>query len=234
MLESFNLFDLAFFGFTILFAILAFFRGFIKEISSLFIWITALAVSYFTSPYVSDLLSRYSDSEVAIYAATRVIVFVSVFFIISISISGYVKDLKEVVPSSFNRSFGVLLGICKSILIFSFIYSAAYNATFVISKKTGEKVALPTWMTEAKCGNILKIPASEINPLVKKFVEAIADNFYSSFAPKTLDDKIEQVIDESQNQKDAKAYKEEDEVFDYGYTKKDIQKMNRLIDVIEK
>ncbi len=245
MSETFNLFDLAFFGFTFIFALIGFFRGFVREFSALLIWIISIATSYFISPFLSDLLMSYSDSKMAIYAASRIILFIFVFFALSFATSDYISDLKQKIPRSSDASIGVLFGILKSILIFAIIYSAVYNASVVMSQKQETEVTLPVWMVQAKSGSILKIPASELNPLVKKFVKAVSDSLdSSSLKPKNLDDKIDQVIEEGDKKSDAKNVKDDantkddanikdDEIFDYdGYSKKDIQKMNRLINLL--
>lgn len=240
MLEAFNLFDLAFFGLTFIFALVGFFRGFVREFSALLIWIISIAASYFIAPFLSDLLLRYSDSKMAIYASSRIILFIFVFFVLSFATSDYISDLRQRIPRSSDASIGVLFGILKSILIFSIIYSAIYNASVILSAKQETEVKLPSWMVQAKSGFILQIPASELNPLVKKFVKAISDNLDNSYLkPKNLDNKIDQVIEEdkmsienTKNKKDDTNVKD-DTIFDYnGYSKKDIQKMNRLIDVI--
>ena len=246
MSTIFNLFDLAFFALTFFFAVFGFFRGFIKELAVLFIWVISVSVSYFFAPFLSDLLLKYSDSKVSIYASSRIIIFVFIFLTLTISTSEYLKDLKEKIPSSFNRSFGILLGICKSILIFAIIYSAVYNSTIIVSNKQNKEIAFPKWMSESKSGSLLKIPSSIVNPLVKKFVNAVVENFYnlSPSTIKDLDKKIEEINgdkvsktdDENINKNsnsESKDIDKDDKAFDYqGYSKKDIEKMNHLINII--
>ena len=139
MSETINLFDLAFLGFTILFVITGFFRGFIREIASLLIWIVSAAATYFLAPYAADLLLKYSDSKVAAYVSSRILIFIFIFFTLSLAISDYVKDLKEKIPSSFNRSFGVLFGVFKSVLIFSLIYAAVVNVNAIVISKSHQQ-----------------------------------------------------------------------------------------------
>lgn len=241
MSTTFNLFDLIFFGFTFFLAVFGFFRGFVKEIAAFLIWVISITASYFIAPFLSDLLLRYSDSKTAIYASSRVIIFVFMFITLAFSTSEYVKSLSDRIPSSFDRSFGVLLGVCKSILIFAIVYSAVYNTTILLSKKQNREVEFPKWMSEAKSGVILKVPALAINPLVKKFVNAVIENFYKlpASTQSDLDGKIDEINKEGEVNKDSKTKPDkkntDDELYDYdGYSKKDIEKMNRLIDIIAK
>lgn len=241
MSTTFNLFDIIFFGFTFALAIFGFFRGFVKELAGFLIWVISITASYFIAPFFSDLLLKYSDSKTAIYASSRIIIFVFIFITLALSTSEFVKDLSNRIPSSFDRSFGILLGVCKSILIFSIIYSAAYNTTMLISKKQNKEIEFPKWITEAKSGTFLKVPALVVNPLVKKFVNAVIENFYKLPAPTTneLDGKIDEINKEGETSKGSKTKPDEnatnDDIYDYdGYSKKDIEKMNRLIDIIAK
>lgn len=239
MTTTFNLFDLIFLGLTFFLAIFGFFRGFIKELATFIIWIISISASYFIAPFLSDLLLKYSESKTAIYASSRIIIFIFIFLTLSFSTSEYIKGLSEKVPASFNRSFGVLLGISKSILIFSIIYSAVYNSTIIVSKKQDKEIDFPKWMIEAKSGPLLKVPASVLNPLVKKFVNAVAENFYNLSSSKNLDDKINEINKEDKANKNAKIESDKktnsENIYDYdGYSKKDIEKMNRLIDIIAK
>jgi membrane protein required for colicin V production len=237
MTTTFNLFDLIFLGLTFFLAVFGFFRGFIKELAAFIIWIISISASYFIAPFLSDLLLKYSESKTAIYASSRIIIFIFMFLTLSFSTSEYIKGLSDKIPASFNRSFGVLFGISKSILIFSIIYSAVYNATIIVSKKQDQEVEFPKWMIEAKSGPLLKVPASALNPLVKKFVNAVTENFYNVSSSKNLDDKINEIDKEDKVNKNAKieSDKKSENIYDYdGYSKKDIEKMNRLIDIIAK
>lgn len=225
MSETLNLFDIAFFSLTILFAFLGFFRGIVKELAGLLVWVSAIAASYYLTPYLVDALSGYSDSKMLIYAGSKIIVFVLTFFIVSMSIAGFVKDLRKSVPGSFDKTFGFLFGVGKSVFIFALIYSAAMN--IVSNNKT------PKFLAEAKTATILIIPAEQVEPFVKSCVKAVSDNFYGTSKKKNdLDDKIEEIIEEKEvTTQDEES--EGDKVFDYGYSKKDIEKMNRLIDIVD-
>lgn len=285
MSTTFNLFDIIFIAFAFIFVIIAFFRGFVKEIFSLCIWIAALLVSYFGAPFLAKLLASYCKNKMVLDAISRTILFISTFFILSFSTSNLSDALKDKMPQILDRSLGVLYGIGKTLLIFSVFYAVTLNLYgFLLGKDQdpdGNRV--PIWLSEARSGNILRITGEAINPAVSSFMSAITKNFNKpGFLPATLDDKIDEVVDEedgsldisssaktqnntttksrntadmhisrntadlnnksnsknktaSQDQGDPKAETIEDAVQkDTGYNMKDIEKMNRLIEVVGK
>lgn len=231
MSETLNLFDLIFIGFGILFIFIAFLRGFVKEIFALLNWILALVLSHLLTPYAAKFFASYSASKLVIDIFSRIGIFIIVFLVTAISTNSLCKALKEKMPKFLDRSLGVLYGIGKTLLIFGFIYSLIVNVYGSLIGKTSEEktVRLPIWLTEAKCHNILKITGTALDPLVKAVFEAIMKNF-DQVAPqqKNLDKKIDEVIE---NKTDSEQL--EEVIDDYGYRKKDIEKMNRLIEIIQ-
>jgi hypothetical protein len=136
-----------------------------------------------------------------------------------------------------DRSLGVLYGIGKTLLIFGIAYSIIINLySFLLGdKQDPQDNKAPDWLSEARCSGILQITSDFIHPAVDSFMSAITKNFDKpGFLPKTLDDKIDEVVDDKKIDADdaEKTSKQVEE--DAGYTKKEIEKMNRLIDVIGK
>jgi membrane protein required for colicin V production len=224
--------DLAFLAFILIFVATAFFRGFIKEIFALLSWILALLLSYFLAPYVSELIEKYSRNALVSDIIARSLIFVIVFFVCTISTSGLRDALKEKMPKAFDRSLGVFYGLVKTILVFGFIVSLAFNLYgFLLNKKIEESSAeLPIWYKEAKSHDILKFSAELLDPTVKLYFDAASKNFEHVIPKsKNLDEKIDEVID----QKNSKKVFEENSAElnkaseDSGYNKKDLEKMNR-------
>ncbi len=233
--------DLAFLAFILIFVATAFFRGFIKEIFALLNWILALVLSYVLAPYAAELIEKYSGSALVSDITARSLIFVIVFFICAMSTSGLRDTLKEKMPKAFDRSLGVFYGLIKTILVFGFVVSLAFNLYgFLLNKKIEESSPeLPTWYKEAKSHDILKFSAEMLNPAVKLYFDAAAKNF-EHMAPKSnLDEKIDEVIDEKNSKKVKKVVEEnsadlDKALEDSGYNKKDLEKMNRLMEIIGK
>lgn len=234
---TFNTVDLVFIAFTLIFVATAFFRGFIKEIFALVGWILAFVGSYFLTPYVADFFNVYSHNKLVADISARCVIFLVIFLSYTFSTSGLSSELKEKIPKAFDRSLGIFYGLIKTLIVFGFFYAVATNALGFLSGKTVDESApqFPAFLKEAKCHDILKGSADVLNPAVKLFFDAVVKNF-DQVIPKSkdeLDEKIDEVVGES-NEKKIVIKPELEEVQDSGYNKKDIEKMNHLIDIIGK
>lgn len=238
MFENLNFVDYTFIAFGFIFILTAFLRGFVKEVFALFNWALALVLSYLLTPYVSKFFQSFSDNKLLIDISVRVVIFIIVFLIVAISTSGLCKSLKEKIPKAFDRSLGVLYGLVKTLLIFGFIYSLIANVYGVLLGSDDDKDSkkLPSWLLEAKTHNILKISGETLNPLVKALFDEVTKNFDKVVPPqKDLDKKIDEVIDEKDKSSDKTSNGDVKAVddLDSGYSKKEIEKMNRLIEIIQ-
>ncbi len=242
MSTTFNTLDLIFFAFTAIFVITATFRGFVKEIFSLFNWITSLILSYLLAPYLTEFLSKHFTNKLAIDLVSRSGLFAVIFIIIAMSTKNLRESLHERLPTIFNRSLGTLFGFAKTLIIFGAIYSIYQNAYGLVMKK--DRVAEPEWLEASKCRSLIKVSAEIVDPAVRKFFDAIGQNF-DQVLPKSedlLNDKINEIMKdqpiggEDGFSKDAPALSDEEleKSLDTGYTKKNIEKLNQLMDVINK
>lgn len=244
MSTSFSILDLVFFTFTIIFVLTAFFRGFVKEIFSLLNWIVSLTLSYLLTPYVTDLLIDHFENRLVLDGITRSLLFILFFIITAISTSGLCDSLQKKIPKIFDRSLGVFFGFVKTLLIFGFIYSLYFNLYgMLLGKKLeeGEKKE-PQWLTDSKCYSLLKFSGDTLNPLVKKFFDSITKNLDQVIPKdKNLDEKIDEIMQDkdllSETKKAEDIAKKASDInadADVGYNKKDIEKMNHLINIIDK
>ncbi|MBU6139952.1 MAG: CvpA family protein [Proteobacteria bacterium] len=247
MSTTFNTLDLIFFAFTAIFVLTAVFRGFIKEIFSFFNWILALAISYFLTPYISDFFSPYFESKLAIDLVSRSSIFILIFLIFSFSTTKFRDSLDDKVPTVFNRSLGLLFGLAKTLIIFGAIYSIYLNAyTSVMKSKVKEE---PEWFRQAKSRSLIKTSGEMIDPLVRKFFDAVMKNF-DQVLPKPedlLNEKIDEILKEksaesvggeanSKTEESSRSLtdKELEESLDTGYSRKNIEKLNQLMEIINK
>lgn len=241
MSTTFNTLDLIFFAFTAIFVITAILRGFVKEIFALFNWVVALVFSYLLTPFVADFLAPHFDSKLAIDLVVRSGLF-ALFFVISIFSTSNLRDtLYEKMPRMFDRSLGMLFGFFKTLLIFGVIYSIYSNAyLLVLGSKLKEKKQDPAWFEQAKSRSLIKSSGEIVNPLVKKLFESVAKNF-EQIAPsidQSLDGKIDEIMKEKKPSEIDDVHglsdSELEKNLDTGYTKKNIEKLNQLMDVINK
>ncbi len=242
MSATLNILDLIVIGFTLIFLITAFFRGFVKEIFSLINWLSAFVISYFASPIVAKLLiGYYSGNEIIFAAVVRIIIFLLVFVAAILSTSGLCKALKEKISAPIDRSLAIVYGLIKSMLVFGFLYATTVNLYGVLLGKkfhNRQEVedALPKFFQESKSHNIIKFAGNAVDYPVKKFLEVFIGNM-----GKQIDDLQKLPNDlklEEEKAADEKGHDELDERLKdsgySGYNKKDLEKMNRLIEIIDK
>ena len=234
--------DIIFFAFTLIFVATAFFRGFVKEIFALVAWILAFVGSYLLTPYLAKVFNVYSHNQMVADVSARSILFIVIFFIFTFSTSNLCSELKEKMPRAFDRSLGVFFGLIKTLIIFGSVYAVAINSFGLLAGKPVDESSpqFPSFLKEAKCHDILKGSAEVLNPAVKLFFDSVVKNF-DQVVPKQKDDlgaKIEELVG---GKKKATTTESDDAlpatdgvVPDSGYNKKDIEKMNNLIEIIRK
>lgn len=241
MSATFSVVDLIFFTFTAIFVFTAFFRGFTKEIFSLLNWVISLTLSYFLTPYINNFFFKHFSNKLVVDIAVRSIIFILVFFITAISTSGLRDSLKEKIPKAFDRSLGVLFGFVKTLIIFGFIYSLYFNLYgSLLGKglKQSKEMKVPQWLESAKCYSLLKLSGEALDPLVKNFFDSVTENFDRVLpdSEDPLDKKIEEITTDKMQERDEETssnFQIKNDKKESGYSKKDIEKMNHLIEIID-
>jgi uncharacterized membrane protein required for colicin V production len=235
MSETFNLFDLIFMAFSVIILIVAFFRGFVKEIFSLFNWVVAFVISHLLSPFISGFFNSSSISSTITDIGVRSVVFVSVFFIVMLSTSGFCKEVQKKIPDPFDKSLGVFYGLVKILLIFGVTYALFINSLeLFLNKKINENSKeYPKFLKEARFHGVIKFSGEFVSPMVKGFFEGMSESFdkesLNKIQPKNiLDKKIDDILE---NKDDASKFLDKTNK-ESGYNKRDIEKMNRLIEII--
>lgn len=253
MSTTFNILDLIFLALTLVFVITAFLRGFVREVFALLNWIMALGISHLITPVISHLFYSYSTNTMVIDVVIRLIIFIFIFIATAMTTSKLRKAIKEKIPTSFDTSLGVFYGLLKSVLIFGFIYSLMTNlygfALDTSAKQAAKK--LPLWAREAKTYRLISFAGETIDPIVKTFFDSVAQNFDRKIPRDTeLDSKIDKVLDKEINLDNFDKEKIDDidskrlndtlesdamkeALENSGYDKRDIQKMNRLIEIVQ-
>lgn len=237
MATTFNVLDLIFISFTILIVATAFLRGFVKEMFALAAWLLSFIISYFASPIVAKLLSSYASNQLVLEVVCRLIIFILVFVLFIVFTGDLSKELQNKMSNALDRSLGVFYGLIKTLIIFGFVYALAINIFTIAGGKSLQnkpiKENLPKWLVDAKCYNLIRISGEIINPAIKTFISGISDGWGGSMpnikgAPeKSLADKINEL-----NTEPTEEIKPAED--DLGYTKKDVEKMRHLIEIIDK
>jgi membrane protein required for colicin V production len=243
-----NNLDFIFASVLLIFVAIAFFRGFVKEIFSLLNWAIAYIISYFLAPILIKLLSSYWGNLANVERAFRGMVFAFSFIVAIMLTSSTSKTLQELMPKAFDRLFGVLFGVIKTLIVFGFVYSLTLNAyQFKLGKKIdSDSPLLPKWFKDAKCHDLITSSARSFHPFVEKFF----DESFQKDNPLTpeqeaLKKKIDKILLNKKEFSDADLDKFEKIMGkDFGFSslkegsdglnKEDMDKMNRLLDAMDK
>ncbi len=112
-----TLLDFVVIGVVLLSTILAFIRGFTREMFSLLSWVGAAAAAWFLLPYTEPFARQVVDDVLASRIIASVIVFIVVLFTItfvSAPIAGRVRDSHF---SSMDRLLGGLFGVARGAVL---------------------------------------------------------------------------------------------------------------------
>ena len=130
---AFFSFDYLVFGIIFLSGFIAFFRGFVQETLSLFIWVIAFAVSMFFDVYSDPFFSEYIQNSEIRRILIIMIAFVSIIFLGGLLI----KLIRGLVHwsgmSRSDRLLGVVFGFLRGIILIVVIYLVLPNQTKQLS-----------------------------------------------------------------------------------------------------
>lgn len=250
MATTLNLFDLIFICATLIFVLIAFLRGFVREVFALINWVISILLCYALAPYATKFVGSYTDNILVANIASSAIVFMLIFIFIALSTNKWAKAIQEKVPSSFDKSFGVLFGVVKTLIVFGIIYSLTVNfyAMLLGSNKSHDKatvkhsVKMPDWLAQAKTLPLTRIFGTMLDPFVKNMIENVGNGFHDVNQKQKIEEKLDDASDVSEevtdevtdkiNKSDVKK-KLGEKYPEKGYSKKEIEKMNRLIEIVE-
>ncbi len=247
MSSTYNWFDIVVIVVILLSAILAFLRGFIRDLTGLLNWVLAILLTYFLSPFVVKLFEKSKYSDIVINSAVHSIMFVVLLIIISIITSRISTPLSEKLPKSVDQSLGFAFGFAKGYLIICLVFSiiiAIYASGIVyiedsVKAKAGKKVG-PSWLTKSKSYAIFEVGSEFLKPITNFVMDSVEKAGLKE--SKSRKDKILDKLDEveiSDKLKDLKKHMENEDLSDEnitdgkGYDLKEIRKMNHLIEVID-
>lgn len=138
-----NIADLIVIVVLLLSALLALFRGFVKEVLSIVGWVAALAATYFLFPLASGIAQTYIETRIFAMIAAGLAVFIPTLILCSLLthwISEQVRRASAV--SAVDRSLGFLFGLARGALI---VVVAFWLVDRLMPVQTQ-----PAWLAEAR------------------------------------------------------------------------------------
>ena len=128
--------------------IVSVFRGFIRDLLSILVWISAIALGVFGATNITPFLSEYISHIAWLGWAVGIIITIISLFVGSILNNYFIKSLKWGGPSTIDRSLGFLFGLVRGIFLVSLTYISIQ--TFLAKEST------PYWFKESKLKFLLQ------------------------------------------------------------------------------
>ena len=129
-------------------------RGFLKDILSIVVWISAIALGYFGSANLTPFLSKYMPHIAWLNWAVGGAIIIISLFIGSIMNGYFFKLFKMASPSILDRSLGFLFGFVRGIFLVSL--------AFITIQAFLPKETPPYWFKESKLKFLLQNGGSVI------------------------------------------------------------------------
>lgn len=137
-----NIVDLVVIVVLLLSALLALFRGIVKEVLSILGWVAALAVTYFLFPVARDIARSYIESRIFADIAAGAALFLPTLILCSLATHWISEQVRASAVSAVDRSLGFLFGLARGALI---VVVAWWVADRLIPPPTQ-----PVWLLEAR------------------------------------------------------------------------------------
>ncbi|WP_298721076.1 CvpA family protein [uncultured Ferrovibrio sp.] len=137
-----NIVDLIVIVVLLLSALLALFRGFVKEVLSIAGWVAALAATYFLFPVARDIARSYIESRIFADIAAGAALFLPTLILCSIATHWISEQVRASAASAVDRSLGFLFGLARGALI---VVVAWWIVDRLIPAPTQ-----PAWLLEAR------------------------------------------------------------------------------------
>ena len=129
-------------------------RGFLRDMLSIVVWISAIALGYFGSANLTPFLSKYMPHIAWLNWAVGGAIIIISLFIGSIMNGYFVKLFKMASPSILDRSLGFLFGFVRGIFLVSL--------AFITIQAFLPKETPPYWFKESKLKFLLQNGGSVI------------------------------------------------------------------------
>ncbi|MFC3678280.1 CvpA family protein [Ferrovibrio xuzhouensis] len=134
--------DLIVIAVLLLSALLALFRGFVKEVLGIAGWVAAVAATIFFFPIVRDIVRSYIDSRLIADIVTGAAIFLPTLILCSLLTHWISEQVRASAVSAVDRSLGFLFGLARGALI---VMVAWWVADRLMPPPTQ-----PAWLLEAR------------------------------------------------------------------------------------
>lgn len=148
-------------------AIIALFRGFVREVLSLAAMILATAITIAFIDELAGVMSQRFESTIVAYGLSGVILFIGSLIGLGVVNHFIVRAVKESEFKAFDRSLGLMFGLLRG----AFVVSLAFlTATILL-----EENDYPDWLREAKTLGAMKMGAQVLESVAPEYTQQLRD-----------------------------------------------------------
>ena len=146
--------DLAVFALVVVSAIIAYLRGFVREVFSLASWIGALVVVWFAFNPLSAALAEYIQPPLLARIAAGAGSFLAALVLLSVVTGRIAGRVERSSHSALDRALGFLFGIIRGAVIICAVY--------LMGSRVVPLQDLPGWVREARSIPMIETGARQI------------------------------------------------------------------------
>lgn len=160
-----NGFDIIVIAVLLFSAVLALFRGFVREVLSLVAWVGSFALAYGFRDSATEFLSQYVENPTIAQFSAAVGVFVLAFVVISI-INAYLMDLlRDFNMGALDKSLGFLFGLLRGGLIITLLHLGIARVL--------PAEEFPDWFQKAESRSLIERSSLALAALAPEYVEQV-------------------------------------------------------------
>jgi membrane protein required for colicin V production len=121
----FGVIDICFVAILVISGILAYIRGFVREVLSVAAWLGAAFVTLYGYPHVQPYAHRYIENAAVANAAAGGVLFIGSLIVFSVIGSFLSRSVRESAASGFDRSLGFAFGVLRGVVLVCLLYLSA-------------------------------------------------------------------------------------------------------------
>jgi uncharacterized membrane protein required for colicin V production len=252
--------DIALLAMLSIFALLAFLKGFVRDFFSTINLLLAAVISYFLTPVITQFFNKSGTSHIIIDLGIRFAIFIVILIVCSMISSRIAKSLSGKIPDSVDQSLGFAFGFAKGYFIISFIFAIViyfYSYSTNAKKRDMPRTQIvkqegngPSWLRNSKSYDILSFGADLIQPFIDNIANQTQNKLVKGVGKKpkkddessfNVDKKLkkikglyEKVVPNKDREDEIEEDYEDNSQIDEesGYSKQEIKKMKRLIEIM--
>jgi|RhiMetdeSRZDD1v2_1073273.scaffolds.fasta_scaffold501557_2 membrane protein required for colicin V production len=138
-----DIFDLAVLAIILISALLAFARGFVREILSVVAWIGAAAASVYLFRFAQPVARTYIEVELVADVVAGVVVFIVVLIALSLMSHALSRRVRDSALGPLDRTLGLVFGLVRGAAVVALAY-LVFTAVFP------DPASRPEWITQAR------------------------------------------------------------------------------------